>query len=1486
MCPTIEQWTKVLHGEWKTQDKLRRLQRTTSDESDSGDTPPPTPQAQVVHGIINIISGSPNPNDQNEGHRDDIDSIDTSNFAAMVNQRCASIEQQSEQITPNSLQRIALARARATEQGHDQLISHIADGKSVLRQGGSIKMISQPPTAPDPSHNRDPDGIYVNSLQEDNAHDPLDPVITVSTNSHLYAGSGEEFQETALTQTGISCSAVQPEDITTVQLADNFPSLPPPDAELNQDFYASACSDFPELQAQVQAKMDALDPIQHARINDLKALLDHTNKVASQSTKAERKRLLRHADAIYNQINHLQQEKTKEAIKHDQELLEHIEDQQFCHMLSAGLLQAVKVQLDQGANINVVPHAKYLHNYQLIKPQALNVANKSWMMAVGVGYLALEDKNGEIRFEIGFHCPDVAWPIYSPNASIKYEHALGKTDVASTIDHYPKQETERLELGPGCGYCQLYEFEYHQDGTYDNTYEFTRRNHLQWIAPPLIMPTVKHSTVSVTAALAPRKPTGSQTLCRELDALLHPSAASSPMDPPPTLPAQTVNAIISHNQQEANTPIPDDLLQELDDDSLKITANGNLIKVETVTEDTADTDNDSTYTAYDFQDDGQQSVDDATISSDTDTIHSTPAGPQDDSDFVNHISQAAQWELMHQRLAHASHDVMRKTIPLVEGVKPCKAPDDLHHCDSCAIAKIHKLPSGPASATLPRHNCQEVMMDFGFMATLKDEEVDALTDDTSVSPSPPAPTHSRQTRAATRAAAAAQARIRATSQLKSAKTLMPPPSLNDIEPGNAEPHPDPKIRTTMIGVDFDELELSGNFEIDRLYDKLTAIEGIHGYKSYLIIVCRKSRYVWVFLSKDKEPPIHIMELWFTQHGCNGLLQSKLPPDKRISGCVVRTDLGGELAGSQDFKDVCARAGYMVETTGKDSSSQIGLAESPHRRAGEAVRALLHNASLPLKYWPYALLWWALIWNMTYHRSVDHIPYFLLTGIVPNLSRLRVFGSKVYARKPGGKRKKLKDNYNEGVFVGYTATMSNIIYIDAVTGRESRAKHVIFDESNFTRIPMPPGALRLARITGRRTPDFLMNDAKALQHSPVITVPNIYFERISITMPMKDSINHGFIFEEDKARNRMFLIGAQPNSYAVKILRQFPRLRRSWLLSIHGYHVHHKQELTDTLADLNTRDPDTDQHHTWVFSPDGTHTRHLQPTHYTLLDMDQLASIHRAVKKMQHFQRHMEITLLNRRQASDAPTDQEQATDSPPPLVPIPDVTVPPQYVPQNPDPSDHALQPPEMIPPTEPGRALSEGIDPTPDLQNPDPRDHALQIPDKATLSIEPGRADPQEPGRAECSADNDSGRDDPLSDASIVDKPATKSPPTIHQEPRSVAKPKSSRLASHASKPTIIVAPDGTARKTRPSTRPRSYQQQTATNDFLQRQTAVAQAIQETQPTHVQAASKIEPDAPPKLHIVDTINSIFGNDANLNEDELTEHLNLLFQQDPDEVEA
>ena len=224
-----------------------------------------------------------------------------------------------------------------------------------------------------------------------------------------------------------------------------------------------------------------------------------------------------------------------------------------------------------------------------------------------------------------------------------------------------------------------------------------------------------------------------------------------------------------------------------------------------------------------------------------------------------------------------------------------KTPDDLEVCDTCATAKGTKQPRGPPSLVQPLWPRQELHMDYGFMATLKEDE-----------------------------ATSPEAKLRKRGP-KPAKTQMPAMSV--------EPPPHPEVKTTMFGID-----PGTDLNMDKIHDRIVAVEGIHGYKSYLIIVCKRTRYIWVFLTKDKEPPLHILELWFLQHGLNN-------GQEKFSGCIVRTDQGGELAGSTKFKNVCSKAGYLVETTGKDASSQNAIAEAPHRRAGEAVRAVLHNANL-------------------------------------------------------------------------------------------------------------------------------------------------------------------------------------------------------------------------------------------------------------------------------------------------------------------------------------------------------------------------------------------------------------------------------------------------------------------------------------------------------------------------------------------------------------
>jgi hypothetical protein len=86
-----------------------------------------------------------------------------------------------------------------------------------------------------------------------------------------------------------------------------------------------------------------------------------------------------------------------------------------------------------------------------------------------------------------------------------------------------------------------------------------------------------------------------------------------------------------------------------------------------------------------------------------------------------------------------------------------------------------------------------------------------------------------------------------------------------------------------------------------------------GYSSYLLIVDGSSRRTWVFLTKTKEPPIHIVRAFMKKFGAGGGL--------------VKTDQGGELARSAAFKTMLEEEfHYVVEPTGADSPSQNGAAE--------------------------------------------------------------------------------------------------------------------------------------------------------------------------------------------------------------------------------------------------------------------------------------------------------------------------------------------------------------------------------------------------------------------------------------------------------------------------------------------------------------------------------------------------------------------------------
>ena len=66
--------------------------------------------------------------------------------------------------------------------------------------------------------------------------------------------------------------------------------------------------------------------------------------------------------------------------------------------------------------------------------------------------------------------------------------------------------------------------------------------------------------------------------------------------------------------------------------------------------------------------------------------------------------------------------------------------------------------------------------------------------------------------------------------------------------------------------------------------------------------------MFVFLSKSKQPSVQIvLDTFLKNHGISRELSTGL-------NLVIRTDKGGELYGSQKFKEMASKNGYTIEPT--------------------------------------------------------------------------------------------------------------------------------------------------------------------------------------------------------------------------------------------------------------------------------------------------------------------------------------------------------------------------------------------------------------------------------------------------------------------------------------------------------------------------------------------------------------------------------------------
>jgi hypothetical protein len=201
----------------------------------------------------------------------------------------------------------------------------------------------------------------------------------------------------------------------------------------------------------------------------------------------------------------------------------------------------------------------------------------------------------------------------------------------------------------------------------------------------------------------------------------------------------------------------------------------------------------------------------------------------------------------------------------------------------------------------------------------------------------------------------------------------------------------------------------------------------------------------VFLTKSKSPPLDILDSFFARFGHG-------------HGGSVRTVQGGKLARSFALSDLLLRNHkYVLEPTGADSPSQNGAVEIYNDKLAICTWTLLYGAGLPAKYWSSALQHSVYLHNRLVHTATKKTPFEGLYGHKPDIGHPKLFGSRVCDKILGIGRGKL-DRYDfKGIFLGYTATDNNIVYLDLDSGVVKRCHHAQFDKAWYLQSARPPAA---------------------------------------------------------------------------------------------------------------------------------------------------------------------------------------------------------------------------------------------------------------------------------------------------------------------------------------------------------------------------------------------------------------------------------------------
>ncbi|CAM8925746.1 unnamed protein product [Rhodiola kirilowii] len=217
------------------------------------------------------------------------------------------------------------------------------------------------------------------------------------------------------------------------------------------------------------------------------------------------------------------------------------------------------------------------------------------------------------------------------------------------------------------------------------------------------------------------------------------------------------------------------------------------------------------------------------------------------------------------------------------------------------------------------------------------------------------------------------------------------------------------------------------------------VQSRQGNRYVYVLVDDFSRYTWVIFIRSKDEVLDCFKTWVKLAERKFSLKVK----------SIRSDHGTKFENGM-FTAFCTDQGIDHNFSAPRTPQQNGVVERKNRTLEDMTRTMLIESRLARSFWAEAMNAACYVLNRCYLRPIlDKTPYELLKVRKPNISHLRVFGSKCYVHNNGKNQLgKFDPRSDEGIFVGYALHSKAYKVFNKRTKLFEESVHVIFDEESM------------------------------------------------------------------------------------------------------------------------------------------------------------------------------------------------------------------------------------------------------------------------------------------------------------------------------------------------------------------------------------------------------------------------------------------------------